>query len=305
MDHGTFGCSLELHNMKSFFAIITKIRVRASRIIRKVIWSRKVAVGKPVRFELPGGTNIQLHPAGQIAQLLFTHDFESSELRLCKRSWRPGSTVIDIGANIGLYSIAASLAVGPEGKVYSFEPSSESRLRLTRNLALNGCANVTVIGSALSNVSVASATLVRAPGYLDGDRYLTSSVGSQEAASAELVGGDSETVSVYTLDDWSNGFPNLDASFLKIDIEGGELAVFHGAHDFLHRHRDLLIMFECTPQACERAGCKQDDVFRLLGEAGFALYAWLDGSGCWTSDERHLKRAGNVWAARSPNLLPN
>jgi FkbM family methyltransferase len=290
--------------MKSFSTITKKIIGRISWECRKAIWHRKVASKKPVRFRLPGNTSILLQPDGQIPELLFMDDFEFTDLRLCSKVWRTNTTVIDIGANIGLYTIAAALNLGPQGRVYSFEPSSESRARLTRNLALNDCSNVTVIDAAVADAGISSATLIRDPGFRDGDRYLCPSA-SPGTLPQTRRGGDHENVRVCTLDDWSSNLPSLDISFMKIDIEGGELGVFRGAQEFLRRHRDLVIMFECSPIWCKRANCRQDDVFEVLVQAGFGLFAWSERSRRWTSDDSRVREAGNVWAARAANLLPN
>src|SRR5207302_520280 len=97
--------------------------------------------------------------AGQIPELLVTSDFERRELDLVKSYLRPEMNVIDIGANVGLYSIAAALKVGPAGKVFAFEPSSESVGRLRRNLELNGITTVQLATVALSDKSQSVAVL--------------------------------------------------------------------------------------------------------------------------------------------------
>ena len=55
---------------------------------------------------------------------------------------KPGIQVVDVGANIGLYSILADQRVGDEGAVWAFEPSGETLQRMQKNLVLNGCSRV-------------------------------------------------------------------------------------------------------------------------------------------------------------------
>jgi hypothetical protein len=64
---------------------------------------------------------------------------------------REGDVVIDVGANIGFFTVLASLLVGPAGRVVAFEPEADNLARLRANLAHNVCKNVTVIEKAVTN----------------------------------------------------------------------------------------------------------------------------------------------------------
>jgi FkbM family methyltransferase len=64
---------------------------------------------------------------------------------------QPGMTVLDIGANLGIFSMGFAKAVGPAGRVYAYEPTSETRARLEQSKRVNGADNLVVIGSALSD----------------------------------------------------------------------------------------------------------------------------------------------------------
>jgi FkbM family methyltransferase len=285
--------------MTSLSNIANRIISSTSSACRGAIWQMKVNAGKPILFHLPDGTVVRLHPEGQIPELLFTHNFEFTELSLCSRVWQKGTNVIDIGANIGLYSIFASAGVGSSGRVYSFEPSSESRSRLMRNLSLNGCSNVVVSSSAVADRSASNALLVRENGFKDGDRYL-----QIDLTSARDLTADHEEVHLCTLDEWSAAVGHPAIAFMKVDVEGGELAVFRGGSEFFSRNKDLVIMFECNLATCERAGYSQDELLGLLQKAGFGLYAWDKQTSSWVTEDAKLKRAGNVWASKFRNALP-
>ncbi len=71
--------------------------------------------------------------------------YEPVQTKLFLDVLKPGMTVFDIGANIGYYSVLASKSVGPQGKVYAFEPDPANLKLLEKNLALNNCHNVKLL----------------------------------------------------------------------------------------------------------------------------------------------------------------
>ncbi len=75
--------------------------------------------------------------------------YESQKQRLVAEALSPGQVVYDIGANAGLYSLLASVAVGPNGRVFAFEPVKENVLYLERHLALNRISNCFVVRAAV------------------------------------------------------------------------------------------------------------------------------------------------------------
>ena len=254
---------------------------------------------EPVTYELPGDIKIRLYPEGEIAEFLaFPWLFEKTEVALTAAFLQPGMSVIDVGANIGLYSILANMRVRPGGTVWAFEPSDESATRLERNLILNDCSEVRVSRLALSDTRDTSLPLVSDRGYGDAYRYLRPSENP-------IRDDKSQAVPVTTLDCWAaaNGIERSD--FLKVDIEGGEYRMFLGARDFLTSNVNLVMMFECESDWCARAGCSPRDVFDLLTSLGFSLYAWNGRSRQWDDASHTFVRSGMFWAARKRSLLPD
>ena len=279
--------------------------VRCYVTIRRWLYRLRRATGHPVSFRIAGEIPIRLFPEGQIAELLYTSRFERRDLELVTRLLRDGMNVIDVGANIGLYTILADKRVAPGGTVWAFEPSEESSGRLHRNLQLNGVTTVRTIRTALSAMHGGKLELARNTGRGDGERFLVD--GGASGGSGSVAGaGDVELVPVTTLDHYFYETlgtpPRID--FMKIDIEGGELLVFQGARRLLTANHNLVIMFESTPANAERYGYHQEDLFRLLREMGYGLFCRDRQTGEWRSDEAWLKQAGNIWAARDRTLLP-
>ena len=210
--------------------MLTASQIRHSFVgwcVRKVIhvlYRAKHPTGKPVDYHLPGGVNLRLYPEGEVAEFLaFQRMFERTELALAAACIKPGMKVVDIGSNIGLYSILADLRVGDEGAVWAFEPSGETLQRLRKNLALNGCKRVQVAQMALSDQPDTFLTLTSDRGFGDAYRYLLPSTVAAPDNSRQT-----ELVPVTTLDRWAleNGISKID--FLKVDIEGGEYRMFRG-----------------------------------------------------------------------------
>lgn len=284
--------------------------------VRKVIhflYHARYRDKQPVSYHLAEGCDLSLYPEGEIAEFLaFPWLFEKTEVGLVAAFLKPGMRVIDVGANIGLYSILARKRVGELGVVWAFEPSDESVGRLRRNLALNGCGDVSVFPIGLGAEADATMYLGSDAGYGDAYRYLRptpaatsagSSASTKVAESAASPGRD-EVVTVTTLDRWADEHGVDGADFLKVDIEGGEYRMLLGACEFLARCEKIVIMVECEQDWCERAGCCQEDTFGVLRSLGFGLYAWKGRQRRWATDDRSLRDAGMVWACKDPNVLP-
>jgi FkbM family methyltransferase len=283
----------------------TASRIRHSfigRSVRKVIhtvYHQRNPAGKPVNYLLPGGVAIRLFPEGEVAEFLTVQRFfERTELALVAAYLKPGMTVIDVGANIGLYSILAERRMHGTGTVWAFEPSLESFHRLEKNIRLNACQRVRPFRLALGAHASTSMKLKSDAGFGDAYRYLS----PDRSASDEGAGH--ELVPVTTLDLFNRDCQIGDTAFLKIDVEGGEFLAFQGAQEFLRGNPRLCIMFESDPEWCERAGCSQWDSFELLRRLGFGLYAWQNRSRKWLASEDALLTAGMVWAARDADTLP-
>jgi FkbM family methyltransferase len=249
-----------------------------------------------VRYRLPGGVDLQLFPEGEIAEFLAVQWlFEKTEMALAAAYLKPGMKVIDVGANVGVYSILANQRVGQNGSVWAFEPSSESYGRLLKNISLNNCSSVRAVQMALGERSETLA-LQSDTGFGDAYRYIR--------PSKEPNGNGSEIVPVIPLDLYACRHGIKRADYMKVDVEGCEYMVFAGSRELLASSPNLTIMFESEPEWCERAGCRQQDTFELLKKLGFGLFAWDNRERRWNADETSVINASTVWASRDPKALP-
>ncbi|MCX6227022.1 MAG: FkbM family methyltransferase [Bacteroidia bacterium] len=263
---------------------------------------------EPFEFKPTKHLSILLYPDGQIAKMLYMSGYELVEIQLVITYLKKGMNVLDIGANIGVYSLIANKIVGPTGHVWSFEPSSESYSRLIANLALNRASSVKPVKIALSNVAETMLKIKRDPGYKDGERYLSTRKEAtfKEVADVLCDSGDDEWVQVTTLDYYfytvDRSSPRID--FIKMDVEGVEYSVFRGAQKLLTDNQRILILFECTLQGCALSGHKMGDIFLYLRGLGFVLYGWHSENKTWDDSEEYLAVVGNIWACRSKYILP-
>lgn len=135
---------------------------------------------------------------------------------------KEGMTVLDIGANIGYYSLIFSNIVGQNGKVYSFEPTKSTYTKFIKNIELNQCKNIFSYNKALSNVNEK-----RKLYYADDH--------GRNAFAPEGKNTEFEDVECISLDEFINQ-NNLKVDFIKIDVEGAELLVLKGALNFLKNY---------------------------------------------------------------------
>ncbi|WP_274914799.1 FkbM family methyltransferase [Streptomyces sp. WZ-12] len=180
-----------------------------------------------------------------------------------RRRLRPGDAFIDVGANIGYFSLLAAHLVGPEGKVVSIEAMPTFHRRLEQHLALNDLGNVRTVNAAVSD---AQRTLT----------FILASSRNMGAASIVPYDGPAEI----TLDVEAQPLPALvkpeeiaAARVIKIDVEGAEGAVVRGLEPLLARLRpDAEITVEVTPERMARLGDSLDELLDTMARHGFHTY---------------------------------
>jgi FkbM family methyltransferase len=174
----------------------------------------------------------------------------------------PGSTVIEVGANVGTETLAYSDVVGSSGHVYAIEPVPENQQALRALIALNGWTNVTIIPVAIGS-RTHSAAFSLPPLGNSGVGYVMS---ADEAAPGRSI-----HVQCVTLDSLEQSIGPAEIVFS--DTEGAELDVLRGARQYLRRHRPVYVV-EVVPRWLARAGVEPKellDEFTTLGYRPFLL----------------------------------
>lgn len=229
------------------------LRLLLERVTHRIVIRRRL----PPPF---AGARIYVSSEGGLRYLAKTMaGVDPPLLRLACELVRPGDTVWDVGANMGLFSFAAAVAAGPAGHVLAVEPDTELAGLLRRSAAdapagAPGHAPVEVLPAAVSDEqSVARFNIARrnrATSHLAG-------------FGTDMAGGvrSSQLVPTVTLDWLATRFPAPD--LLKIDVEGAELAVLGGGSQVLARSPTVI---------CEVMAEHAAAAFDILTGHGYTVY---------------------------------
>lgn len=187
-----------------------------------------------------GELSLEVVTRDEIGRFLYVYGlWDLLGTRLVQRFLRPGMTVLDVGANIGYYSLIAALQVGSGGVVHSFEPHDEIRGWLARNVTRNGLQNIIIRSEAVTNQT----------GEV---RFYRSAEASNQGISSTVEGpalhGDRREASpvvvpAMCLDDVVNGL-GCSVDLIKLDVEGAERVAFEGGERLLSAADAPLVLFE-------------------------------------------------------------
>ena len=189
---------------------------------------------------------------------------------------QPGMRVIEIGANMGWYSLLAAANIGPAGKLLSFEANPRMAEILRRNISINGF---------LDRAQVVNKAVFSANQTLEFsvyDKYMGGSslfvAGAQTASDDRHVGiFDPQVndtfrlieVEAVALDSYFAQGSKVD--FIKIDAEGAEPHILAGANRLLAENKDVQIMTEFAPQVLQRGGSSAEEFYASIRALGFRV----------------------------------
>jgi FkbM family methyltransferase len=187
--------------------------------------------------------------------------WEPCETEAFRAALRPGRAVLDVGANVGHYTLIAARTLGAGTPVAAFEPAPAPRAALEANLALNGLSAVTVVAAACSDADGEAAL------HLDADN-----AGGHSLAAGNVVRpGGVLRVPAVTLDGWvARQALAAPIGLIKLDTQGAEPAILAGAQAVLRAHRPTLLV-EYWPYGLRRAGSSAEALLAALGDLGYAL----------------------------------
>jgi FkbM family methyltransferase len=207
------------------------------------------------RTTLPGSTQITCDLSIPYEAMVWLGMEESGDLKIVQRLLRPGATFVDCGANIGLWTLVCSTAVGKNGHVFAFEPNPTTADKLQLNAAINMRQNIEVVRSVVAAKS--------------GTANFRCMNAHNVSEVAQLPDSGTIVISATTLDE------QLGDRFvhgIKIDVEGHELQVLLGATNVIeHSSPWLCIEFNTIASGVSQLG--EWEVHRYLVKRGYS--AWL------------------------------
>jgi FkbM family methyltransferase len=185
---------------------------------------------------------------------------QSDLFDLARQFVQPGDTVWDIGANVGLFAIAAAQKAGPHGSIVAIEPDIWLASLLQRSAALQ---RSTAAPIHIMPVAVSDTTGIETLHIAKRNRASNHLSSVPEHSQA---GGTRETLQVLCITlDWLLEH-TAPPSVVKIDIEGSEIDLFHGSHRLLTEVRPVLM--------CESQHRNRPEVTTILNLYRYKLYDW-------------------------------
>jgi len=216
----------------------------------------RLRTGGSVTARLPGGEAVRLLPEYRFVT------WNGAEYEAFRAAVSPGAVALDVGANVGAYTLLLGGWVRPGGRVFAFEPAPEAFAGLTRHVELNGLGDGVTCVRAAAAAQTGTATLA-VDGLSGANRLDASAAG--------------ERVETVTLDDFCRR-ESVRPSFIKIDVEGAELDVLRGARETIRAAGDGLALFvEMHPTIWAEMGIGAADVWAELEAQGLRAVPLRDG----------------------------
>jgi FkbM family methyltransferase len=188
--------------------------------------------------------------------------YEKNETDYWLRRTQNSTTVIDIGANVGYYSLLASKNIKPQtGVVYAFEPISKTFKRLTENIHLNKINNIQYFNQAIS----------------DENSFIQIHVGNDEnwgmssINEHEHLSGVVEKVKSETLDNFCKEHNIANIDLVKIDVEGAEFKVLKGMTAVIEKFKPE-VLIEILDQHLNKQNVSSTDIFNFFWERGYQAF---------------------------------
>lgn len=261
-----------LHKNKLFIDFVKKIQWRSNRFLQKVEvvnelefqsqWGKRFLENLYLDYKLNDRVRIRLFKDSVLSQLIYK-GFEIKECEYLSSSLKEGDYFVDIGANIGLYSLLASDLVGKTGKVISFEPTPEIFRRFIDNIHLNQFTNIDAFNIGLSDL----------PGSLELNVLSNGFDAWNSFASLNNLGSDSKMqVDVSTLDIELSRYDKSKIRVMKMDVEGWEKFVLKGGNDFFTNYSPE-VMVEFTEANTFAAGYMVQEIYDFMVGLGYQWYS--------------------------------
>ncbi|MDD4938047.1 MAG: FkbM family methyltransferase [Candidatus Shapirobacteria bacterium] len=191
-----------------------------------------------------------------VGQRIALEKYEPYETKLILRQTKPKDVIVDVGANIGYYTVLLADKVGKTGKVFAFEPDVISFEILKKNVEVNKLKNVVLINAAVSDKKGTTYLYKSKRNY--GDHRMFGSEGKEKIKTIKL----------------DNFFKNQKIDLMKIDTQGWEPSVFEGAKKIVEKYKPT-IFFEYSPASYKLAKLDGKKMMSWLKRI-YKKFWWID-----------------------------
>jgi FkbM family methyltransferase len=199
---------------------------------------------------------------------------ERATTELFRKTVKERDMVVDLGANIGYFTLLAARLVGPEGKVFSFEPEPKNYSYLIKNVKLNNYNQVVVLPKAVSNKD--GKTRLYICDYDTGHHTINKYDGIESYSRGRKTEEHSIEIETVTLDNFLEGKTNR-VDIIKMDVEGAEALALAGMDNILRKNRKIKMFIEFFPLLIEKMGSSSKDfISKLLKDYQFSIYVIPD-----------------------------
>ena len=208
-----------------------------------------------------------------LKRIILERQFEPDIVNLVKRYVDPTRDVIDVGANVGFYTVLFSRLVSESSKVLAVEPTQLVLEHLRRNVERNGCTRSVLVFDGIATNSRGSFRLNVIPGMEE-----FSSIG--KIVHPYVTGKVTQSVEVKgdTVDNLVRDF-KLNPGFIKIDVEGAEYLVLEGAVGTIRTYHPVIVL-EANGLLLSSCGTTSQMVLEFLEDFHYRFVATSDGYMC-------------------------
>lgn len=235
--------------------------VSASDVPGQIRLAAYRALQGPCTIPWIDGLKLDIDPGNELYRAVVLSGLYEPDLMVALRPYlRPGGIFVDVGANVGAFTLFAAARVGAQGQVIAFEPSAREFAQLTRNIAVNALTNVTAHRVAVADTAGELSLRVAEDGHA-GHNTIGDAFAYTEVATVAL-----QTVPATTLDIALADLTRCDA--IKMDIEGAELRALRGAAQTLRRLRPVLAL-EINGASLRACGTSAAEVMAFLAAANY------------------------------------
>lgn len=250
--------------MSSLFKVIDKIKKQFIKLKRNR-WERFQNNGQSyLVHNYKNLFKIRLYKDSYLSEEIYKNLFEPEETLFIHDYLKKGDIFVDIGTNIGIYSLMAAKKIGVEGAVYSFEPVSKTFRRFLENIEINKFKNIIPIKKALSDKNGDLVMNISCDGFDGWNSFASITRGTKSTI---------ENVETITFDSFFRDEAVWNRiSLIKIDVEGWEKFVLLGGEEHFKRSECPTLIIEFVDQNTKNAGYSCKELYLQLKSYGYEIY---------------------------------